>query len=83
MEHTPERLPQHPQTDGHEEFVTIVGGSAEEIAAAFREQGLAEKDYTVVHRIGRHRLALPTGRDLLSLFDGRQLVAATYSRRAR
>lgn len=68
---------------GNEEFVTIVGGTAEEISQTFREQGLAEQDFTIVHRIGRHRLALPTGQDLLSLLDGRQLVAATYTRRGR
>ncbi|TSJ62163.1 hypothetical protein FO470_11395 [Starkeya sp. 3C] len=75
--------PHNGQPDGSEEFVTIVGGTAEEISRAFREQGLAEQDYAVVHRIGRHRFALPTGQDLLSLLDGRQLVAATYTRRAR
>lgn len=68
---------------GNEEFVTIVGGTAEDISQAFRDQGLAEQDYTIVHRIGRHRLALPAGQDLLSLLDGRQLVAATYTRRGR
>ncbi len=71
------------QPSGSEEFVTIVGGTAEEISQTFREQGLAEQDFTIVHRIGRHRLALPTGQDLLSLLDGRQLVAATYTRRGR
>lgn len=71
------------QPSGNEEFVTIVGGTAEEISRTFREQGLAEQDFTIVHRIGRHRLALPTGQDLLSLLDGRQLVAATYTRRGR
>lgn len=69
--------------NGNEEFVTIVGDTAEDIAKAFRDQGLAEQDYTIVHRIGRHRLALTEGRDLSSLLDGRQLVAATYTRRGR
>ncbi|MDQ0509824.1 hypothetical protein [Ancylobacter amanitiformis] len=71
------------QHNGPEEFVTIVGGSAEEISRTFREQGLAEQDFSIVHRIGRHRLAGPAGQDLLSLFDGRDLVAATYTRRGR
>lgn len=77
------RIPQDGQLQGAEEFVTIVGGDADEISRAFRSQGLAEQDFTVVHRIGRHRFALAPGQDPLSLFDGRQLVAATYTRRTR
>ncbi|MCJ8144559.1 hypothetical protein [Ancylobacter gelatini] len=69
--------------NGDEEFVTIVGGTAEEISRTFREQGLAAQDYTIVHRIGRHRLAMPEGSDLASLLAGGQLVAATYTRRGR
>ncbi|MBS9478900.1 hypothetical protein [Ancylobacter radicis] len=71
------------QQHGDEEFVTIVGGDAEEISRTFREQGLAEQDYSIVHRIGRHRFELAPGQDLHSLLDGRALVAATYTRRAR
>lgn len=77
------RIPQDGQPQGAEEFVTIVGGNAEEIGRAFRSQGLAEQDFTIVHRIGRHRFALAPGQDPGALFDGRELVAATYTRRAR
>lgn len=74
---------QRHQNSSDDEFVTIVGGTAEEISRTFREQGLAEQDFSIVHRIGRHRLALAPGQDPTSLFDGRELVAATYTRRAR
>lgn len=71
---------------GEEEFVTLIGGDAEEIGRAFKAEGLAAQDFTVVHRIGRHRLAAAPGQDLAALIsallDGR-LVAATYARRAR
>ncbi|QIB35162.1 hypothetical protein [Ancylobacter pratisalsi] len=69
--------------NGDEEFVTIVGGDAEEIGRAFQAEGLADKDFTIVHRIGRHRFAMAPGRDVGSLLDGSALVAATYTRRGR
>lgn len=68
-----------------EEFVTLIGGDAEEIGRAFKAQGLADQDFTIVHRIGRHRLAAAPGQDLgtllTALADG-TLVAATYARRS-
>ncbi|TCK31374.1 hypothetical protein EV667_1483 [Ancylobacter aquaticus] len=72
---------------GEDEFVTIIGGDAEEIGQVFRDQGLAAKDFTIVHRIGRHRIALAPGQQdmsaLVGALLGGRLVAATYSRRPR
>lgn len=72
---------------GEEEFITIIGGDAEEIGQVFRDQGLAAKDFTIVHRIGRHRIAMAPGQDdmnaLVGALLGGRLVAATYTRRAR
>lgn len=65
-----------------DEFVTIIGRDAEEIGRTFREEGLAEQQFTIVHRIGRHRFAFADGGPMGGLFDGRRLVAATYARRA-
>lgn len=74
-------------TAGEEEFVTIIGGDAEEISQVFRDQGLAAKDFTIVHRIGRHRIAMAPGQDdmsaLVGALLGGRLVAATYTRRSR
>lgn len=72
-----------PITSSEEEFVTIIGGDAEEIGRAFHAEGLAQQDFSVVHRIGRHRIALAPGQDIAALLDGRRLVATTYTRRAR
>ncbi|WP_371345355.1 hypothetical protein [Ancylobacter sp. IITR112] len=72
---------------GEEEFITIIGGDAEEIGQVFRDQGLAAKDFTIVHRIGRHRIAMAPGQDdmsaLVGALLGGRLVAATYTRRSR
>ncbi|MDQ0348053.1 MULTISPECIES: hypothetical protein [Ancylobacter] len=74
-------------TSGEDEFVTIIGGDAEEIGQVFRDQGLAAKDFTIVHRIGRHRIAMAPGQDdmsaLVGALLGGRLVAATYARRPR
>jgi hypothetical protein len=63
-----------------DEFVTIVGRDAEEISKTFRSEGLADQQFTIVHRIGRHRFAFANGGLSGGMFDGRPLVAATYAR---
>ena len=35
--------------NGDEEFVTIVGGDAEQIGRAFQAEGLAGKDLVILH----------------------------------
>jgi hypothetical protein len=73
----------HANTPGEEEFVTIIGRNADEISRAFRAEGLAERQFSIVHRMGRHRFALAEGEDARSIFDGETLLAATYVRRAQ
>lgn len=65
-----------------EDFITIIAPTMAEVMESFRAQGLAEKHYAIVHRAGRHNFTLagsetPT-RDL---FDGVQMIAATFARR--
>lgn len=76
-----------PATTGEDEFVTIIGGDAEEIGQVFKAEGLAAKDFSIVHRIGRHRIAMAPGQQdmsaLIGALLGGRLVAATYTRRSR
>ncbi|HWJ89392.1 MAG TPA: hypothetical protein VNS12_15100 [Pelagibacterium sp.] len=62
----------------HEDFITIIAPSMAEVMASFAEQKLAEKDYAIVHRGGRHSFTMAGGQQL---FDGAQMVAATFARR--
>ena len=67
-----------------QEFVTIIAPSIAEVMNAFRQQGLAEQDYAIVHRAGRHQFTLVSGFEQSeSLFEGETMTAATFARRAR
>ena len=72
-----------PETRDDDEFVTIIGRDAEEISKTFRTEGLAEQQFTIVHRIGRHRFAFANGGPVGGLFDGRPMLAATFARSGR
>lgn len=61
-----------------EDFITIIAPSMAEVMASFKSQGLAERDYSIVHRAGRHSFTMADGE---ALFAGAQMVAATFSRR--
>lgn len=71
------------ETQRDDEFVTIIGCDADEISRTFRAEGLADQEFAVVHRMGRHRFAFANGEQAGALFDGRPLIAATFARRAR
>lgn len=65
-----------------QEFVTIIAPSIAEVMNAFRKQGLAELDYSIVHRAGRHQFTLVSGfEQSATLFDGESMTAATFARR--
>ena len=65
-----------------EEFITIIAPSMAEVMASFRAQGLAAKDYAIVHRAGRHSFTVADGDNVATtLFDGALMVAATFARR--
>ncbi len=61
-----------------EDFITIIAPSMAEVMASFKSQGLAERDYAIVHRGGRHSFTMAGGQ---KLFEGAQMVAATFARR--
>lgn len=62
----------------NEDFITIIAPSMAEVMASFATQGLAEQDYSIVHRAGKHSFTMASGQ---KLFDGTQMVAATFARR--
>lgn len=65
-----------------EEFVTIIAASMAEVMNAFRAQGLAAQEYSIVHRAGRHQFTLASGSEpSTQLFDGEPMIAATFVRR--
>jgi hypothetical protein len=64
-----------------DEFVTIIGRDFTEIANEFRAQGLAAQEFSIVHRIGRTRFTRVDGDKSETMFDGEQLIAATFQRR--
>ena len=71
-----------PETAGeHDEFITIIGSDFAAITQEFHAQGLAERDYSIVHRIGRHRFTKVNGERSEVMFAGEPLIAATYQRR--
>lgn len=63
---------------GEEDFITIIAPSMAEVMAGFAAQGLAKRQYAIVHRGGRHSFTLAGGE---TLFEGAQMVAATFARR--
>ena len=73
----------HNETPRDDEFVTIIGTDADEISRTFCAQGMADQQFAIVHRMGKHRFAFADGEHAGVLFDGRPLVAATFARRAR
>lgn len=73
---------QQQATNEHDEFVTIIGADMAEITNEFRAQGLAEKQFSIVHKIGRHRFTRVDGERTETMFDGQALIAATFKRQA-
>ena len=65
-----------------DEFITIIGASMADIANAVSAQGLASREFTIVHKIERHRFTVAKDGETSSMFEGRQLLAATFARRA-
>ncbi len=63
-----------------DEFITLIGADMDEIHAAYRAQGLAERHYSIVHRTGRHRFTRVTGSGPETMFDGQPVIAATFRR---
>ncbi|WP_404400837.1 hypothetical protein [Pelagibacterium halotolerans] len=70
------------ETGQTEDFITIIAPSMAEVMASFRAQGLAEKQYAIVHRAGRHSFTVAHGEEpATTLFNGMPMIAATFARR--
>jgi hypothetical protein len=65
-----------------DEFVTIIGASMADIANAVSAQSLATREFAILHKIERHRFTVASDGETQSMFEGRQLLAATFVRRA-
>jgi hypothetical protein len=65
-----------------DEFITIIGASMADIANAFSAQGLAMREFAIVHKIERHRFTVAKRGETEAMFEGQQLLAATFARRA-
>lgn len=65
-------------TKRDEDFITIIAPTMAEVMEGFAAQGLAEREYAIVHRGGHHSFTLADGQ---TLFNGSKMVAATFSRR--
>jgi hypothetical protein len=73
-----ENQDQPPEPD---EFITIIGASMADIANAVSAQGLATREFAILHKIERHRFTIVKNGATESMFDGQQLLAATFARR--
>lgn len=70
----------HEQTARDDEFVTIIGSDMAQITQAFRAQGLSAREFSIVHRAGRHRFTVAGAEGSSEMFEGQPLMAATYRR---
>ncbi|WP_454814176.1 hypothetical protein [Labrys neptuniae] len=71
------------QSNDRDEFITIIGASMAEINAEYHAQGLADRDFSIVHKIGRHRFTRVGGGASEHMFDGQSMIAATFTRSRR
>jgi hypothetical protein len=67
-------------TIGNEDFITIVGADIAEITREFHAQGLSERQFSIVNRVGRHRFTMAGGEGSQAMFGGLPLMAATFAR---
>jgi hypothetical protein len=70
----------HAEKDEHNDLITIIGSTMTEITAQFRVQGLAEKHFSIVRKIERHRFIRVDGENAEDMFGGEALIAATFQR---
>ena len=68
------------QSSECDEFITIIGASMAEINAEFRAQGLADREFSIVHKIGRHRFTRVNSGGAEHMFEGQPMIAATFAR---
>ena len=71
------------QSNDCDEFITIIGATMAEINAEYHAQGLADRDFSIVHRIGRHRFTRVGSGASEDMFGGESMIAATFTRTQR
>lgn len=69
------------QTNRDDDFITIVGTDIAEITREFHAQGLSERQFSIVNRVGRHRFTMAGSDSSEAMFRGKPLMAATFARR--
>lgn len=67
--------------EGREEYITIIAATAGEAMAQYRAQGLDQKGYAIVGRMGRHQFSLVSGSTATEVLSGAGAMAATFVRR--
>ena len=65
------------------EYITIIGNSFDEVAEECRAQQLSEKQFSIVHPIGRHQFTMAGSDGGKAGVNGQSLVTATFARRAQ
>jgi len=76
-------MTQQLHTHDGDDFISIIAATMAEITDAFRAQGLAEREFAIVHRTGRHRFTRVSDGAAEAMFEGEPLIAATFARRPR
>jgi hypothetical protein len=76
-------MEQSMQGNDRDEFITIIGANMAEINAEYRAQGLADREFSIVHKIGRHRFMRINEGATEEMFDGQPVIAATFTRALR
>jgi hypothetical protein len=76
-------MQQTQQGNDRDEFITIIGANMAEITAEYQAQGLADREFSIVHRIGRHRFMRVNEGASEQMFDGQAMIAATFTRALR
>lgn len=71
----------HPSISEREEYLTIIAPTAAQAMAQFKVRDLDTKGYFIAGKIGRHQFSLVSGEASTELFEGRKMVAATFSRK--
>jgi hypothetical protein len=71
---------QNQPAEAREEFVTIIAPTMSAVMAEFKARDLAALGYAIVGRAGWHRFQVAEGQRSSELFDGRQMLAATFRR---
>ena len=63
-----------------DEYITVIGRSVSEVMAQFHAQDLSRRGFSILGKVGPHQFCIAQGDGTAPLFDGQQMVAATFAR---